>query len=191
MSANNIRWSPGIGDPSLIGWVTFGLYFIVALICLKSALVSSTEKHSTTLYSAKPLKTFWLVLTFLLIFLGINKQLDLQTLLTQIGRNISLYQGWYEYRRPVQFIFILTIGLLGVTTLAFLIKTYRDTCSSIKIALTGCVILYVFIIIRASSFHHMDIFSDFKFITIKINSLLEIGGIVIIGVGGYKYAKQN
>src|SRR5262245_10532966 len=29
------NWSPGIGDPSVVGWVTVVLYFFAALICLR------------------------------------------------------------------------------------------------------------------------------------------------------------
>ena len=137
--------------------------------------------------SKKSIKNFWLFLAFFLIALGVNKQLDLQSLLTQIGKDIAVEQGWYKNRRIVQLSFIILIGLVGVTALTFLIKTYRNTHSAVKITLTGCIILFSFILIRASSFHHMDIFINLKLIGIKINWLLELGGLAIIGLGGFRY----
>ena len=182
MSIENERWVPGIGDPTIIGWVTVTVYFIVALVCLRAVFNSESDRK---------LKTFWLILTFFLIALGINKQLDLQTLFTQIGRSIALEQGWYKDRRTVQAGFIIIIGLTGVTFLIFLIKIYHGTSSSVKIALTGCVILFSFILIRASSFHHTDLFINLKFIGIKMNWLLELSGLVVIGVGAYRYTTHQ
>lgn len=178
MSIENGRWVPSIGDPTIIGWVTVAVYFIVALICLKAAFTSNSEKS---------IKNFWLFLTLVLISLGVNKQLDLQNLLTQLGKEIAIDQGWYKNRRVVQAGFIFFIGLTGITTLIFLIKTYRDTNFTVKIALTGCTVLFLFILIRAASFHHVDIFINLKFIEIKMNSFLELGGLAIIGVGGYRH----
>ena len=182
MSIENGRWVPGIGDPTVLGWVTVAVYFIVALVCLKAVFNEQSDRK---------LKTFWLILTFFLIALGINKQLDLHTLFTQIGRNIALEQGWYKDRRTVQAGFIIIIGLTGVTFLTFLIKIYHDTSSSVKIALTGCVILFAFILIRASSFNHIEIFINLEFIGIKLNWLLELSGLVVIGVGAYRYTTHQ
>jgi len=43
MSVENGKWIPGIGDPTIIGWITVAVYFIVALICLKAAFTSNSE----------------------------------------------------------------------------------------------------------------------------------------------------
>jgi hypothetical protein len=45
-----------------------------------------------------------------LFALGINKQLDLQTALTELGRVLALSQGWYEQRQVVQFWFIAALA---------------------------------------------------------------------------------
>ena len=167
--------------------MTVAAYFIVAVICLKAAFTSKLDGNQNKSNHEKSIKTFWLFLTFFLIALGINKQLDLQSLLTQIGKDIAIEQGWYKNRHIVQLGFIILIGLTGVTALTFMIKTYRNTNFSVNIALTGCIILFSFILIRASSFHHMDIFINIKVASVKMNWLLELGGLVIIGIGGFRY----
>lgn len=177
MSIKNNHWVPSIGDPTIIGWVTVAVYFIVAVICLKAAFTSNSEKS---------IKNFWLFLTFFLIALGINKQLDLQTLFTQIGKSIAIEQGWYKNRRLVQLGFIILIGLIGVTSIALLLKIYKNSTSAIKISLIGYIILFAFILIRASSFHHMD-----TFISIKMNWLLELGGLATIGIGSFQYSQAK
>ena len=183
MSIENNHWVPSIGDPTITGWVTVAVYFIVAVICFKA---TQTSKHN----SEKSIKNLWLFLTLFLIALGINKQLDLQTLFTQISRSLAIEQGWYKDRRMIQISFILLIGLTGIVSIAFLLKTYRNSTSAIKIVLTGCVILFVFILIRASSFHHMDAFINLKLAEIKMNGLFEIAGLTIIGFGALKYLQE-
>ena len=178
MSIENGRWVPSIGDPTILGWVTVFVYFTVAIICLKAATSAESKKSE---------KLFWLYLTIFLIALGINKQLDLQSLFTQIGKDLAIAQGWYKDRRLVQIGFIILIGLLGVTSATILIRTYRNANTAIKIAFAGCIILFVFILIRASSFHHMDIFINMKVADVRMNGILELGGLAIIGTGGLRY----
>lgn len=43
----------------------------------------------------------WLLIALMFIFLGINKQLDLQSALTEAGRILAIKQGWYAARRIV------------------------------------------------------------------------------------------
>lgn len=187
MSIENNHWVPSIGDPTIIGWVTVAIYFIVAVICLKAAFTSKLDGNQNKSNQEKSIKTFWLFLTFFLIALGINKQLDLQSLLTQIGKDLAIAQGWYKDRRVVQMGFIILIGLLGVTGSAILLKIYWNANTAIKIAFTGSVILFVFILMRASSFHHMDIFINMKLAGMRMNGILELGGLAIIGTGGFRY----
>ena len=180
MAIENNHWVPSIGDPTIIGWVTVVVYFIVAIICFKAAVIPEQEKN---------IKNFWLLLAFFLIALGINKQLDLQILLTQFGKDIAIEQGWYKNRRIVQAGFIVLIGLIGLTTLILLKNIFQNTNSSVKVAIIGCSILFLFIFTRASSFHHMDIFKSLNLADIKIYSVLELGGLLVIGLGGYQYIK--
>ena len=178
MSIENGRWAPSIGDPTVMGWVTVVVYFTVAIICLKAASTENANKSE---------KHFWFYLTFFLIALGINKQLDLQSLLTQTGKDLAIAQGWYKDRRFIQMGFIILIGLLGVTGTIILLKTYRNANTAIKIAFIGCIILFVFILMRASSFHHMDIFINMELAVVRMNGILELVGLAIIGVGGFLY----
>ena len=182
MSIENGRWVASIGDPTVIGWVTVVVYFTVAIICMKAATSAGSNKSE---------KLFWLCLTIFLIALGINKQLDFQTLLTQIGRDIAFAQGWYQNRRIVQLGFIILVGVLGVSGLTILLIMYRNASSAIKIAFIGCIILFVFILMRASSFHHVDILINMKLAGVRMNGILELGGLAVIGMGGYRFYHKH
>jgi len=176
------QWVIGIGDPTVLGWVTVFIYFAVALFCLKAATSADFNKSE---------KLFWLFLAFFLIALGVNKQLDLQSLLTQIGRNIAIEQGLYKDRRTIQAGFIILIGLLCTIGTAILLRIYRKANIAIKIAFTGCIVLFAFIFIRASSFHHIDILTNMKLAGIKIENSLELAGLAIIGLGSFQYGKSK
>src|SRR5215213_2059448 len=84
------RWRLGIGDPTVIGWFTVLAYFAAALLCWRAA--------KKGLHTAK-VRWFWTALAALLIFLGINKQLDLQTAFTFMAKDFAKATGWYENRR--------------------------------------------------------------------------------------------
>jgi hypothetical protein len=161
-------WHPGIGDPTVAGWITVAGYFVAAAICWKRA--RGEENYSV-----------WLLFTIGLVFLGINKQLDLQTWFTQVGKEVARTGGWYAYRRIVQFIFLLTISLLAILTAIYLWKKMRK--GGRLIALFGAVFLSSFVVVRAASFHHVDQMLGARIGELKINWLLEWTGIVLIIVG--------
>jgi hypothetical protein len=56
-------------------------------------------------------RNFWLIAAIFLLLMGLNKQLDLQTLLSDSVRSMAKAQGWYEARRLVQGVFILALCL--------------------------------------------------------------------------------
>jgi len=171
-------WRPGIGDPTVMGWLTVVAYFGAALLCFREA---RTEKFRTT----NDRKMFWSVLTVLLVFLGFNKQLDLQTLLTLTGRRISIAQGWYEYRRFVQVVFVAMIaatGFFSVWIMNRLVRKYPD----LRLALVGFVALLGFVVVRAASFHHIDQLINFRLAGVKMNWVLELGAIALVSLGARK-----
>jgi hypothetical protein len=40
----------------------------------------------------------WWVLALITLFLGINKETELQTLLVRVGRSVAIHYGWYDVR---------------------------------------------------------------------------------------------
>ncbi len=97
------EWSPGIGDPNIISWIIVALYTLSAWQCYRVATLRSNMR-------SKGERNIWWILVFGLALLGINKQLDLQTALTEFRRILSKQQGWYENRRQVQLFFIFGIA---------------------------------------------------------------------------------
>jgi hypothetical protein len=168
------RWHPQIGDPTAIGWITVFAYFAAALIC------AAAQRRGAT--GARP-RFFWIAVALLLVLLGINKQLDLQSLLTQVMRDRAKTHGWYEQRRAFQALFIFAIAAIGAALFAALPYVMRHQPRERNIALAGLVFLYCFILVRASSFHHVDWALSRTFLCIRLNWLLELGGITIAATG--------
>src|SRR6516225_2127989 len=104
----SVDWSPGIGDPTWIGWITTVAYFVGVAMCIQAFRRARVNRRSSA--------TSWLMLGIALVLLGFNKQLDLQILLMEIGRSVAQHYGWYEQRRTIQEVFIamLAATLTGV-----------------------------------------------------------------------------
>jgi hypothetical protein len=178
------RWRPGIGDPTVMGWVTAVAYLVAALGCGWAAgrepLPDGTRRAG--------LSRFWLALACLMVGLGINKQLDLQSLLTQIGRDVLKANDLYGQRRPLQVGFIVAVALACASTVAVFLWAARDTQHRRWPAVVGMVFILGFVVIRASSFHHVDLFLAARLGRLKWNWILELGGIGAVGAAAFRVA---
>jgi hypothetical protein len=171
------QWKPGIGDPTVLGWLTVVVYFAGGWVCWKAAAASrGTRWPSYT--RGEPL--FWLMCASFLLSLGINKQLDLQTWFTLLGKNLAKEMGWYAQRRIVQASFIALIALAGIIFAAIGLWWTRQLGRLPRVAFAGAAFLGAFVIIRAASFHHVDQMLGFRLAGLRLNVLLEIGGALCI-----------
>jgi hypothetical protein len=177
-------WRPEIGDPTVMGWVTVAAYFTVAVLCLGCAWKAKLGSSRTEFL-------FWSGLAVLLLLLGINKQLDLQTWLTLTGRRMARAQGWYEYRRPVQLLFVVMVALAAVGGFAAIWRFVREHRRELWISLLGLVLLLAFVIVRAASFHHVDNLISFHFAGVRMNWVLELGAIGLIALGAWRREHPN
>jgi hypothetical protein len=172
------RWAPGIGDPSAIGWVTVAAYFVTALLCYRAA------RHAKGFdpYAAVDTKLalVWFGLVWLLGVLGVNKQLDLQSLLTQIGEDMAHAQGWYKNRRMVQAAFIAAISVGSVAVGGLALFWLRDRLAQLWPAIVGVTLMLSFVVIRAASFHHVDWLLYRSTGPSQLNGVLELGALAII-----------
>jgi hypothetical protein len=175
----NGDWHFGIGDPTPIGWFTVFAYLTATIACAGVWTLDRRTQQQGRL--ATPI--FWMILTVLLLFLGINKQLDLQTLLNDIGRKKAKAEGWYGNRRVYQVLFIALVTAAGLAALCVFSWLARKQWRRNFVALLGTVFLYVFVLIRASSIHHVDIALQWKIAGAKWNWILELGGIAVVLLG--------
>lgn len=181
-AAENGRWHAGIGDASIYGWLTVAFYLVAVLCCLVKA--KDAKKFGGNYQ-------FWLYLAVFLLLLGVNKQLDLQSWLTEFVKDSAQAQGWYAHRRPVQIIFIAILGLGLVITLVSLRLFLANSWRHHKITWLGIILLSAFILMRAASFHHFDILINRPILGLQINVIFEIGAILLIILGTFFNKKST
>lgn len=179
------NWSPGIGDPTPAGWITVALYIWAAWMSLRvlrrhhlQRLTLSTNEH-----------IIWRLFFAGMIALGINKQLDLQSAFTEGLRLLATQQGWYESRRQFQQAFIAAVPVIGLTLLAAMATMVWSAPAPTLYASVGVVGLLVFVAIRASSFHHVDEMLGWRLAGFRLNWILEMGSLLLIGWGARKRAR--
>ena len=169
-----------INDRTTTAWVIVALYFAAAGAAFWAGR-SGRRKD----------RRFWIGTSVLLVLLGLNKELDLQTYLTDAGRWLAHYEGWYDYRRLVQgaFLLILAVGLIFV--IVTLARWLRRSPLPVKVAALGIAMLFAFIVMRAGSFHHID-----RWVTVSIAGLrsgwwLEILGTLVIAMSAISYRMRS
>jgi hypothetical protein len=166
------RWHPMIGDPSPMGWFTVGAYLACAILAFLAARSHSEQDRRPFI--------FWGIVSLLMLLLAINKQLDIQSLFTEIGRQIARHQGWMEQRRTVQFWFIVLFGMISLTGFIVFACCLRDLFKRFRTAFVGLFFLLCFIIVRAAGFHHFDEILQSRLLSMKMNWVIELTGIFII-----------
>lgn len=168
-------WTPGIGDPGVVGWATVVLYLVTAAAC---AAVANRAREGG--------RRFWVVVALLMLALGINKQLDLQSLFTQVLREEALRHGWFAERRGLQLAFILVVAASGLMLTTALARHLSMLRCNMRLAAAGVCLIYTYVIIRAASFHHVDRFIGSSILGARWNAVLEIGGIAIVLSGALR-----
>jgi hypothetical protein len=172
------EWAPGIGDPTVMGWFTVVAYAGVAVLCgwnARRARGFPSERR------------VWIVLTLVLVALAINKQLDLQSWLTVVGRNMAKQEGWYARRQPVQVLFIAALIAVSASLLVLLRAVLGIAWHRYATVACGLAMLLTFILIRAATIHHIDLLLRVRFGSLTMNHVLELGAIAVVAAGAWNW----
>ncbi len=167
-------------DLSVLAWFVTAAYFAAALPAFRAARGSGDRRD----------RLFWIGCAALLLLLGLNKQLDLQGYITTAGRTLARQEGWFEYRRLVQAGFIVLLCIAAAAVLAVLAAWLRRSAAAVKVAALGIVLLFTFILWRAASFHHMDVWVTRNVAGMRSGWWLELAGIVMIGISAMAYGSR-
>lgn len=178
-----IDWQPGIGDPTFMGWFTVFAYFAAAVLCHRAARAVGTGVAPEE-RGREP--RVWRAATIFLVALGINKQLDVQTLFTQIGRAVLTANGWMPERRQIQFDFMVGLTVTAAIVLAVALWIARRRIRAYGLLFAGAACSTTFILARAASFHHFDHFLGTYVIGVKMNWALELSGIAMMAAAAWR-----
>ena len=80
-----------IHDQGLLAWFVVAGYLTAAFLAFRAASATAGRERG-----------FWVATAIVMVLLGINKQLDLQSDLTDLARTAAHSEGWYVWRRDVR-----------------------------------------------------------------------------------------
>ena len=186
--ASTIDWSPGIGDPGKLGWITVIGYLTSAVLAIAVVWLSSRSRHGP---AYRRQRFFWFLLAIVLLALALNKQLDLQLLMTEIGRCVARTEGWYDQRRGVQQAFITAtiIGLAAGTFIMMLVLIGLRIQN--YLAVLGVAAVLFFILLRAATDFHVDALIRLTGMIKSRDWMIELGGIGLILVSALLLLAQR
>lgn len=136
-------------------------------------------------------RVFWAIISVAMLFLGMNKQLDLQSDLTAIGRCISQHQEWYGDRREVQLHFIEGLLAAIAAILGIALWLMRRHLWQNGLALLGLGSVASFVAVRAISIHHVDALINLGPFDVRLIAILELAGLVLIAVNAFLLLRRK
>ena len=174
-------WPPGIGDPTVLGWATVAGYVVAAWLCYRASIGTSSDACRAWSIAWRE-RILWRILVGILLALGINKQLDLQSAMTELLRIVARGQGWYDSAR-------IPGGFHGTARhrrpdrMGGLVAFSWKMSRSVKIAGLGLSLLGAFVLMRAASIHHVDALIRHSVSSLTLDWIMELGGIGVIAFG--------
>ncbi len=132
-------------DTTPIGWTVTAVFGLAALAVLASVWPNGFKCRT-------PADRYWLVLGLVVAFLAINKQLDLQTVVIEAGRDIAKSAGVYEMKRTIQVIAAIVIVAVMTAGGFFLFRFLQRVDRAAWLALAGLALVGCYIVGRSSMF---------------------------------------
>jgi len=182
----NGHWRPGVGDPDFVSWVITIAYFIAVGFCFWAWRRERAAKAP----GLAPF--FWLAAAVLLVLLGFNKQLDLQSWVIEVGKEMAEDRGVYAHRRKIQLAFILLMAGGSLAALAVTAWLLRRVWRRYWLAFAGFVLLAAFVLMRASTFNHVDeMVAHESWDILLLRNTMELTGVVLVGARAWLAARQR
>lgn len=172
----DVRWRPGIGDPTVLGWVTAALLLVSGVLC--AAAGRRVLRGSGG--SAHAHRIWWGTAALLLV-LAANKQLDLQSLVTDVGRIAARGLGWQEHRRTLQGAFWAAGAGLTLAAVAWAAGPVRRSAREHSLLLAGLGATLAFAIVRAAAIEHVGTDVEAALDAAGVLRAAEIGGPAVAG----------
>ena len=172
-----------IARADIADWVTVFGYVIAALLAAHAAVYAGLRRQVRE-------RNFWRFAAALLIFLGVNELLDLQTILTSAGRAHARANGWYDERRELQHFFVLSLAALATVGGMAMLWLARRTAGAVRLALGGLTFIGTFVLLRAASFHHLDELLGRGAAAFNYGSLQETAGILMVAGAAVLYMRK-
>lgn len=158
-----------MGDPTIAGWTATLLYFVAAWL--------SAKKWRSCDRKLKQERLAWLILTLMMSLLGLNKQLDLQTTLIHLGRDLYHNLSLYEHKRSIELAAFAATALIMGGAILFCIFLVRRTRRDARLAMLGLCVIFVYVLLRAARFERLAVgqYGDEAY-----HAVLELLGLLLV-----------
>ena len=167
-----IDWKFAINDNTVLGWLITALYFLaflLAVVCLRRVRDGAS-------------RGIWRFVAMMMLFLGLNKQLDLHNLLRDIGRAIATALNLYDSRRELQFYFILALAFLLLLIVTLIGWRGGRQWAYHPWLLLGLAIIVGYAGFEATSFNHLNPLASL--VDWPLFDLIELVGILFVILDG-------
>ena len=181
-------WRHHRGDPDLLGWATTLAYLAAAALCAQTA--SAARRVRPEGEDAGPDRPgAWWLLAAGLALLGLNKQLDLQIIVRELGIRLVALLGMDEHRRWFGRAFVLLVGLFLLRVMSAAARRVRGHTRGHRLLLTGLALLACFAVVRAGTYVPGLKQFNLRFGT-ALHLVFELGGVVVLGLGAFRTRRR-
>jgi hypothetical protein len=135
------QWIAERGDEGILPWVVTLSYLMAGGICLARPGTSEAP--------------YWKGFGAFMILMGLNKQLDLQTLWRCVFRDELAKIVIPADRRNLERLFIFVLSAVALTLFGLLEVRLRNMSTALRVAGVGVAIIVVFALFRGAIFDHI------------------------------------
>ena len=146
-----------MGDPAAVDWVITLGYLVTAVLCFLQARRSSRDIRERPIAGQNVLRSakLWYFFSAITFALGLNKQLDLQTLFVELARSALLFEGWYELRRTLQRVFFAILAAATAGTGLVMMWRYFAFVRQQRLIVAALALVLLYAVLRAAEFNHI------------------------------------
>ncbi|MCA9296528.1 MAG: hypothetical protein KC983_08420 [Phycisphaerales bacterium] len=169
-------WTPGIGDPTITGWLSVVGYYLIALLCV--AIVHAIRRTGSRRQVAA-----WMMLAGTFMLLGLIKQFDLLSAVTAFLRDQAKRTGHYADRHEWSGMVMLGIAIIVAGGLAWSMHRLRPRTRAQRGIALGTSMLILFIVTRSASIHTIDHLLRATIGSLRLNAWIEFSLLFTIAAG--------
>jgi hypothetical protein len=166
-----------MGDPDVLGWATTVAYLLAAVLSARTATAARGAPPDSP-PGDRP-GPWWLLAAGLLL-LGLNKQLDLQILVRELGIRFIALLGMDAQRRWFGRAFVVLMAVFLLRVMRTAVREMRGHTRGHRLLLTGLALLACFAVVRAGTYVPWMKQLNLRFGK-ALHLVFEFGGILLVG----------
>ena len=187
-STGGMDWSLAIADPTAAGWLIVVAYGVAEYFC-----VLNYRRRKTLIDQPRQrrLGVYWLALSLGMLFMGFNKQLDLQALVLEVAHELAREDGWLGLNRGLKLALLAGLMLLTLVALAWFIALMKTLGDRVLISAIGFSVLITYVLLRAVVFYVDQMEGiDVRAPGVVMGRVFESAGIALIIGGAWRNLRR-